>query len=231
MWPGDRRVVGCGRYLRTWLPCLLFFLIVLYDTCKLPHSTMHSGREPGVCETNLHPTMTIFYFIVSRFDKRSSSLQIQEERIENVEVARLQIIMGLSYHHMNSITGRTLSYHHTNSFVGMTLDMRICPTTMWTKPLGGRLTQAFVLPPLRLNRWEDTRPISRRTQSLGRPFVNQSNGHVIEPLLIFHPLRTSVTMIENVDPFQPTHFHFLSTLFSDLCFIYKIECIIQTKPN
>ena len=175
--------------------------------------------------------MTIFYYIVARFLERSSSSQIQEERSENMEVVRLQIIPSLSYHHTNSITGRTLSCHHTNSIAGRTFDVRICPTTTWTQSLGGRLTRVFVLPPLRLNRWEDTRPTTKRTQSLGGPFVNHSSGHIIEPLLTTHPLGTSVTMIENVDPFQPAHSHFLSILFHDLCFIHGIEYIKQTKPN
>ena len=120
--PGD----GAGHFL---------FIYLFIFNCAVRHlqtAAQHNIIEPGVCETNLHLTMTIFYFIVSRFDKRSSSSQIQVKRSENVEVVSLQIFPGLSYHHTNSIAGRTLSYHHINSIAGRTLDMRICPTTTWT---------------------------------------------------------------------------------------------------
>ena len=134
MWPGDRWAVGCGQYLGTWWRCSSFFYLFIFS-CAVRHvqtAAQCNIIEPGICETNLHLTMTIFYFIVSRFDEISSSSQIQVKRSENVEVVSLQIFPGLSYHHTNSIPGRTLSYHHTNSIVGRTLDMRICPTTTWT---------------------------------------------------------------------------------------------------
>ena len=136
---GERLGGPSPRNLVTVLAmCGFFFFFQLCCTTLANCRTAqcHCGREPGVCETNLNPTMTIFYFIVFRFDKRSSSSQIQEERSENVEVVRLQIIPGLSYHHTNSIAGRTLSCHHLNSIMGRTFD-------------GG-----FVLPPHEFNHWE-----------------------------------------------------------------------------
>ena len=141
---------------------------------------------------------------------------------------------------MNSITGG-----------GGTFDVRVHPATTQNQSLGGLVTWAFVLPPFRLNWWEDARPSTWRTQSLERfvcqslkqsgrrdvygggwlghggcgrhrnphPFVKHSSSHVIEPPLIHHPLSMSVTLMIDV----------LSILFHDLCFIDKIECIIQTK--
>ena len=125
------------------------------------------------------------------------------ERQWDMEVVRLQIVPSF-WHHSESTVSRMLSCHHMNSITGRTSDMNICTSTTWTQSLGGLLTRAFVLPPFRLNRWEDARPTTKRTQSLGGPFVNHSSGHVIKPLLISHPLRTSVTMIKKCRPI-PVH--------------------------
>ena len=121
--------------------------------------------------------------------------------------------------------GRCPTTTQTQSLRGLST-RAFCPTTTWTQSLGELLIWAFVLPPLRLNRREDARPTTIRTQSLGGPFVNHSSGHVIEPILISHPSRMSVTVIENVNPFQSNQLHFLSILFHDLCFIDKIEHLI-----
>ena len=100
----------------------------------------HSKREPDACETDLHPIMTIFYYIVARFLKKA--VHFRSKR-------RGQRIWKLSGYRSSLACPTTT---RTQSQGGR------CPASTRTQSLGGLLTWGFVLPAHELNHWKDGWP-------------------------------------------------------------------------
>ena len=163
-WPTSGWVGPAPRNLVTKLVIFFLFQLCCTTLANCGTAQCHSGREPGFWDTNLLPTMNIFYF-VTRFHKRSSPSRIQMERQWDMKVVRLQIVPSMSC---------TIQIQPLGG---------CCPTTTWTQSLVGLLIWLSVLPPHELNHWEDF-----WYEYLSYHHMNSITGRTVDPS--FCPITT-----------------------------------------